>query len=176
MLTSLIGLMTTLTSLMGLSAENYSRCLSKTLGKRSAEDKVEQSIKNARDELWNGGTTKICIQTEIVLHLEFIRGGGLQDWQFESGALAVTPTPKLLQHWGDCIQDRAIHSRVFWLTSNKNGGRGYDCLPQSVETDNQLSDAVISLKTPFSTLLLTPPGSCSVCICTSVIVFVLMYL
>ena len=168
--------MTLLTSLTALSAENYNRGLSKTLGKRSAEDKVEQSIKNARDELWNSGTTKICIQTEIVLHLEFIRGGGLQDWQFESGALAVTPTPKLLQHWGDCIQDRAIHSRVFWLTSNKNGGRGYDCLPQSVETDNQLSDAVISLKTPSLLCCWHPPGSCYVCICTSVFVFVLMYL
>ena len=41
--------MTLLTSLTALSAENYSRCLSKTLGKRSAEDKVEQSIKNARE-------------------------------------------------------------------------------------------------------------------------------
>ena len=41
--------MTLLTSLTALSAENYNRCLSKTLGKRSAEDKVEQSIKNARE-------------------------------------------------------------------------------------------------------------------------------
>ena len=41
-LTSLIGLMTMLTSLMGLSAENYSQCESKTLGKRSGEDKVER--------------------------------------------------------------------------------------------------------------------------------------
>ena len=48
MLTSLIGLMTTLTSLMGLSAENYRRCESKTLGKRSGEDKVELCVKCMR--------------------------------------------------------------------------------------------------------------------------------
>ena len=69
MLTSLIGLMTTLTSLMGLSAENYSRCESKTLGKRSGEDKVELCVKCMR---WVMEAAKFAFK--LKLHCS---GGGI---------------------------------------------------------------------------------------------------
>ena len=69
MLTSLIGLMTTLTSLMGLSAENYRRSESKTLGKRSGEDKVELCVKCMR---WVMEAAKFAFK--LKLHCS---GGGI---------------------------------------------------------------------------------------------------
>ena len=74
-LTSLIGLMTVLTSLMGLSAENYSQCWrSKTLGKRSGEDKVELKM----HEMSYGGAEKAEFAFKLELHCRAI----LQSWWY----------------------------------------------------------------------------------------------
>ena len=80
MLTSLIGLMTTLTSLMGLSAENYSRCWSKTLGKRSGEDKVER-VKCTR---WVMEEAKFAFKLKLHCRGGIYMQAGLAIWKLST--------------------------------------------------------------------------------------------